>query len=101
MGLPTAVQYSKDTFILFTDSGPVGFDGDSIVDLPSGTWALADSNTGSGEPCLNFQRSPQDVFVVQTTSPEPHRYREWKKQRMGVRMFVMECVTAIELKALG
>ena len=99
--MQTAVQYSEDTCILFTDSGPAGYAGDSVVDLPSGTWALTDSNTGSGEPCLTFQRSPRDVFVVQTTSPQPHRYKEWKKQRRGVRMFVMECVTVIELKALG
>jgi hypothetical protein len=100
LGLPTAVQYTEDACILFTDSGPAVYD-DSSTDLPSGTWALSDSNKGSGEPCLLFQRSPEDVFVVQTTSPQPHRYKEWKKQRDGVRMYVMECITVIELMALG
>ncbi|KIM48621.1 hypothetical protein M413DRAFT_20980 [Hebeloma cylindrosporum] len=82
-GLPTAVQSTKDDFILFTESGPEVYDpGDSLVDLSSGTWALADSNTsGAIKPCFNFQTSLSEVFVVQTTSPQPHRYKQWTKQR--------------------
>jgi hypothetical protein len=98
-GLPTAVQYNNDTFILFTDQGPTDHTSGSY--LPTGTWALSDSSTGSGEPCFEFQRSRADVFVVQTASPKISRYREWRKQRRGVRMFVMECITVAELKALG
>jgi hypothetical protein len=102
LGLPTAVQYSQVGFILFTESGPVAYDGGSgFVSLPSGTWALTDSDTGSVEPCFAFRRSHQSIFVVQTTPPQSHRYKQWKKQRRGVRMFVMECVTVMELKALG
>jgi hypothetical protein len=100
-GLPTAVQYDNYTFILFTDQGPTDHLGDGVFDLPTGTWALSDSYTCSGEPCLAFQRSPADVFVVQTTSPKISRYKEWRKQRRGVRMFFMECITVTELKALG
>jgi hypothetical protein len=100
-GLPTAVQYDADTFVLFSDQGPTDHLGTSGSDLPVGTWALSDSNTGSGEPCIAFQRSRADVFVVQSTPPKASRYKEWKKQRRGVRMFVMECITVAELKALG
>jgi len=101
LGLPTAVQCIGDHFILFTDTGPEFYDGDSCVDLPSGTWALADSNACATNPCISFQTSKSDVFVVQTTSPQRHRYKGWIKQRGGVRMFVMECVQVNELKALG
>jgi len=100
-GLPTAVQYNADTFILFTDQGPTDHFGSDSSYLPTGTWALSDSNTASGEPCIAFQRSRADVFVIQTTSPTLSRYKEWKKQRLGVKMFVMECITVAELKAFG
>src|ERR1700728_4000338 len=65
-GLPTAVQYDKDTFILFTDQGPTDHLDIDDSYLPTGTWALSDSNPGSVEPCTAFQRSRADVFVVQT-----------------------------------
>jgi len=100
LGLPTAIQFGEDV-ILFTDSGPVFHNGLRIISFPSGTWALVDSGSGRGQPCFAFQRSPRsDVFLVQTTPPQPDRYKEWLKQRMGARMFVMECVTDVELKAL-
>ena len=101
LGLPTAVQCVGDYFILFTDMGPEYYTGDSCVDLPSGTWALADCNTSATNPCNSFQTSKSEVFVVQTTSAQPYRYKGWTKQRGGVRMFVMECVQVTELKALG
>jgi hypothetical protein len=96
LGLPTTIQFGKDV-ILFTDSGPISYDGFRIISFPSGTWALTDTD----QPCFAFRRRPRsDVFLVQTTSPQPDRYKEWQKQRMGTRMFVMQCVTDIELRAL-
>lgn len=100
-GLPTAMQYNDDVFVLFTDEGPTTYDSNDGFCLPAGTWALTDSNIGSGEPCFTFHTSGRDVLVVQTTSPKVSRYKEWKKQRGGVKMFVMECITVAELKALG
>jgi hypothetical protein len=64
-GLPTAVQYNKDAFILFTDQGPTDHLGIEDSYLPTGTWALSDSNPGSVEPCTAFQ-----TFLL---SKQPHQ----------------------------
>ena len=94
------MQYNTDDFVLFTDEGPTEHDGRHIFSFPSGTWALSDSNEAV-MPCFAFRRSRPNVFVLQTTSPEASRYKEWQKQRMGVRTYVMECITVAELKSLA
>ena len=100
-GQPTAVQYNKDTFILFDDQGPTDHFGNTGFSFLNGTWALRDSNGCTVTPCFAFQRSQEEVFVLQTTSPLVSRYKEWRKQRDGVGMFVMKCITVTELKVLG
>jgi hypothetical protein len=99
-GLPTAIQFNKE-FVLFTDQGPTEHPGDRPFVFPDHTWALADSNAGTVIPCFAFCNSPPRIFVLQTTSPLVSRYKEWQKQRRGTKMYVMECITLGELKAIG
>jgi hypothetical protein len=100
-GLPTAVQYTDKIFVLFTDQGPTEHPGDVSFHFPDHTWALTDASSGTATPCFAFRTRPPDIFLLQTTSPLVSRYKEWRKQRRGVKMYVMECVTLSELKAIG
>jgi hypothetical protein len=100
-GLPTAIQDTDNTFVLFTDQGPTEHSGDKLFDFPDHTWALTDSNSGTVIPCYAFCNSLPGTFVVQTTSPLVSRYKEWWKQRGKVKLYVMECVTLKELKVIG
>jgi len=101
IGLPTAIQNTDDTFFLFTDQGPTEHSGDNLFNFPDHTWALTDPNSGTVIPCYAFRNSLPKIFVLQTTSPLVSRYKEWRKQRGGVKLYVMECVTLSELKAIG
>jgi hypothetical protein len=100
-GLPTAVQYTDHTFVLFTDQGPTEHSGDNPFDFPDHTWALTDSNAGTVIPCYAFRNSLPEIFVLQTTPPLVSRYKKWRKERGRVKLYVMKCVTLSELKAIG
>lgn len=57
-------------------------------------WALADSNQKLIQPCLAFQVYAQRL--VQTSPPEPDRWKAWIKQKMG-RCIVSELPTVVEI----
>ncbi|KAI9568810.1 hypothetical protein HD554DRAFT_2021674 [Boletus coccyginus] len=44
-------------------------------------WALCDSNESVKSPSPIFLNKRDHIQVIQTTSPEPSRWKEWSKQR--------------------
>jgi hypothetical protein len=46
-----------------------------------GAWALVDSNTSVIQPRGELVSIGSKFFVVQATSPQPSRWKEWSKQR--------------------
>jgi hypothetical protein len=85
-GKPTAFQVSANgTFFLLgqhdlryvpvgTAMDPAGF---------PGVWALVDSNAGLIEPRSEFTSIRSKFFLVQTSSPQPRRWKAWRTQLSG------------------
>lgn len=55
------------------------------IELPEEYWALADSNADMTQPCYTFQSSL--ARVIQTSLPQPQRWKQWTKQSFGVVVF--------------
>ncbi len=98
-----AFQVNED-IILFQGSGVrmtgIGtYDGQNI---PSGTWALADSHAEFETPCRAFMvaSAAGNAWIVQTTSPQPRRWALWHKER-SANKYWMDVLSLDELNALG
>jgi hypothetical protein len=80
-GFPTAFQVHVDRFFLFTScGGSVHSTASSSASvIPAECWALADSNESIWQPCVAFLDS--GAWVIQASSPQPSRWKEWTKQR--------------------
>jgi hypothetical protein len=102
-GLPTALQEFDDRFFLFTEAGASEHNllAKNALQLPNGTWALADSSELIEHPCSAFLAAPlEDIWVIQATSPKRSRWREWSKQR-DAKIYVMDWFSSNELRTLG
>ena len=99
-GLPN----HKHIFFLFTEDRVCALSADAAensVRLPLNTWALTDSNASVGPPCEAFLAAAGGTaWVVQATSPKRSRWYEWHKQ-MQARLYVMDVVSEVEMKAFG
>ena len=64
-------------------------------------WALTDSTEKTRTPCNAFQRASQleRAWSILTTSPTEERYDRFCKE-CGVGVFIMECLTREEARAL-
>lgn len=60
-------------------------------------WALADSNANILQPCSAFQS--RALLLVQASSPEASRWKEWIKQKQGT-CIVSELPTVMEIAAV-
>jgi hypothetical protein len=68
---------------LFLDQNDVQIFWDKDYFNPEGypqTWALVDSDVHMVEPRAEFINSRSKFFVVQASSPQPHRWKAWKKK---------------------
>lgn len=61
-----------------------------------GAWALVDSNVGLTHPREELVSTISNLFVVQSTSPQPSRWKEWSKQ-LGAVLAVMKAWSWMEL----
>jgi len=90
-------------FLVFRDDGvyrhPLTADPDR---LPTGTWALSDSNDGTKCPCSAFQGAAEEqiAWIVQTTPPLEERWKGWSKY-CSADMFVMNHISIEEIRVLG
>jgi len=90
-------------FLVFRDDGvyrhPLTADPDR---LPTGTWALSDSNNETQWPCTAFlsAANEQIAWIVQTTSPLKKSWKDWSKY-YNADMFVMNHISIEEITALG
>jgi hypothetical protein len=95
--LPTAVQLDSDEYFIFDEQGAtVHSIGDKDLRLRK-CWALADSNTYVKYPCLAFMKNAK--FIIQTTPPEPERWKGWVKEYRGT-WFVMDLPSVPEIAAI-
>jgi len=62
----------------------------------SGAWALVDSNFREPTPRDEVASSESKFFVIQASSPQPSRWKEWSKQR-NAPLAVMKAWTWEEL----
>jgi hypothetical protein len=100
---PTALQRSE-VFLIFDETGVHAHDinGEESGAIKEGTWALTDSHPTNIEPCQAFYWSSIDkkAWIVQATSPATERWTKWRAQ-VRAHLFVMDCFSLIELRALG
>ncbi|KAE9404017.1 hypothetical protein BT96DRAFT_1016620 [Gymnopus androsaceus JB14] len=103
--LPTAIQLSHECYFIFDEDG---VDVRSVLDMDYGVstgfgfrlrqcWALADSNANILQPCSAFQS--RALLLVQASSPEASRWKEWIKQKQGT-CIVSELPTVMEIAAV-
>lgn len=91
-GQCTAYQRSPNSVILMLDRHDVRiFRANACFDCQGfpGTWALVDSNATLGQPRDEFMDTHSDFYLVQATSPQPARWKAWKKQ-LSAAMAVMK-----------
>ena len=103
MGEPVALQRGE-FFYVFSQDGVEMHRGDStgwIFRFKGKLWALSYSRPESKTPCRSFQwfSRQKHAYIVQATSPEEERWKEWEKE-CGGRLFAMKCFTEKEAKAL-
>ena len=97
-GLPTALQYLWNSFLLFDKDGVREFPADRrTTDLLPETWALSDSNATISTPCPAFLGSR--AVVIQATSPQQSRWKAWRKNYQAW-LFVMDLWSRKEMGAL-
>ncbi|KAI0807000.1 hypothetical protein C8Q74DRAFT_1187716, partial [Fomes fomentarius] len=99
--LPTAIQFTKDVFILFDANGATLHNTAALPSPPcliEKCWALSDSNADAVRPCGAFLNS--EARIIQTTSPLHGRWKEWHKQRRGEIVFVA-LPTLLEIAAIA
>jgi hypothetical protein len=98
-GLPTVYQTSKSMTFVFL--GP-----DDVRIYPQSTyldpekypdaWALVDSNEDMIVPRPELTDSNSKYYVIQASSPQPKRWKEWKK-KLSASLIVMEAWTWEEM----
>ncbi|KAF9230645.1 hypothetical protein BU15DRAFT_83374 [Melanogaster broomeanus] len=82
---PTAFQFDPDMYFLFTENGITAHptnDAQPLKLLPGTIWALSDSN----EETIQLARAflcARNARVIQATSPNAERWKEWRKQYMA------------------
>ncbi|TFK46876.1 hypothetical protein OE88DRAFT_1739204 [Heliocybe sulcata] len=95
---PVAIQGPRETYYIFNSEGvTMAVDTGRHDRRLRDCWALADSNADIIQPCSAFRLSA--LCVVQTTAPEPQRFKEWSKQQK-TRMFVMPLPGLNEIMAV-
>lgn len=82
-GLPTFFQ--RETGRVFMLLGPTDvriYHSQERLDPERypGAWALVDSNASLVHPREEFIGDTSQLFVIQATSPQPLRWKEWSKQ---------------------
>jgi hypothetical protein len=65
--------------------------------IPSGSWALV--NSGYRLMAPGPALFGKDIVLVQTTSPVPRRWKEWKKQH-SAHLYVMQIWDTEEIEIL-
>lgn len=98
---PVAFQVN-DEFILFQSTGVQLF-GITSLDgrrIPPGTWAISDSHTHFGRPCLALLTARTTAWIVQTTSPEEEGWKSWHNERFA-DTYWMDVFSLDEVNALG
>ena len=70
------------------------------ADARQGMWALVDSNNGLVGPSPRLTNPNRKFYVVQTTSPKPVRWKEWRKQKMA-KLVVMAPFSWEEMYIIG
>jgi hypothetical protein len=83
-GLPTAYQMDSQKLFLFLGAQDVQiFTERDMLDpeIYENAWALVDSNGGLEAPRYDLVKPNSKFFVVQATSPQPRRWKSWKKER--------------------
>lgn len=63
-------------------------------------WALSDSNADVKIPPPVFRSNAKRIRVIQTTSPNASRYKEWSKQ-YGASCYIMDLWTEEEVVSLA
>ncbi|TFK52575.1 hypothetical protein OE88DRAFT_1734546 [Heliocybe sulcata] len=61
-------------------------------------WALVDSNEDVIAPCVDLKQIPERL--IQTTSPNPERWKEWAKQYYAA-IVVMDLPNALDVAAVA
>jgi hypothetical protein len=93
-----------DIFFLFQETGIMLFDSSTRVEsfIPSGTWALSDSNFRSGTPCNTFLAASTrgNAWIVQTSFPSQNRWSKWMKEQ-NAYLYWMKPYSNKEITALG
>jgi hypothetical protein len=97
--LPTAIQFTEEYFVLFDENGAWKYPSSLYYHrvIPSGSWALVNSGyrlTAPGPALFS-----KDTVLVQTTSPAPRRWKEWKKQH-SAKIYVMQLWDLEEIEIL-
>jgi RHS (Retrotransposon Hot Spot) family protein len=97
---PTVVQTESSYFLLFDEVGVhrVGVEGYNSYAIPTGAWALMDSNEDVVKPCQAFLSATQ-AMVIQASSPQSRRWKDWKT-RYSADLCVMDVWDNNELDAL-
>lgn len=82
LGIKQTVAFclGSKTFELFAEDGvhTLEYSRDNI---PANTLALCDSNTALTSPPVEFVDSSVGAYVIQATSPETTRWRDWTKYK--------------------
>lgn len=94
---PTAIQLDPDYFFIFDNHGAKYSHTNDHNPRLRDCWALTDSNARVIQPCAAFLSLAK--CVVQTSSPRRERWKEWLKQKMGMRI-ISELPTALEIGAI-
>lgn len=96
--LPTAIQVDNTRYFVFDDKGASSHSTrDEAEPRLSPCWALADSNAYAAQPCVQFMCGPE--VVIQSSPPQPARWKGWLKQMMGECIFT-ELPTVMEISAI-
>jgi hypothetical protein len=91
-GHPTAYQWEQSRLFLFlgpTDVQVIRHDQRLDTQAYTRAMALVDSNSSLVQPRPDFTSPFSRFYLVQTTSPQPRRWKEWKKD-LSASMVVMK-----------
>lgn len=95
-GKETAFQRSPSEVILMLGQYNVQERRDFDNERYPGAWALVDSNVKLEKPHQRFTDSHSKFFLVQATSPQPQRWKGWKKE-LSAALAVMKLWTWEEI----
>ncbi|KAM6499073.1 hypothetical protein JOM56_004581 [Amanita muscaria] len=81
-GQCTAYQYTSTVILMLGSHDVRIFPADPRLDTRKfpGTWALVDSNVELIPPRGEFTSAHSKFYLIQATSPQPSRWKAWKKQ---------------------